>query len=45
MGEGTGCKKRRILLFGIFRYECNLKSGVKSENERVRFTLLLDLNF
>ena len=40
-----GVQTGRIWLFGIFRYEFNLKSGVKRENERIIYKLLMDLNF
>jgi len=41
----AGVQRGRIWLFGIFCYEFNLKSVVKSENGRIIYKLLLDLYF
>jgi len=40
-----GVQTGRIWLFGIFRYDFNLKCVVKNENERIVYKLLMDLNF
>jgi len=40
-----GVQGGRIWLYGIFHYEFNLKSFVKSDNERIKCKLILDLNF
>ena len=44
MGVGPRRKNVQNLAVWILCYEFNLKSGVKSENGRIIYKLLLDLN-